>query len=83
MAKDDKRIVTEYASYPSPKGHDKTRGLLVQPAKAEGKYDPSTQGAYLLELADGQSEVIPFEKGNMFRDEMRHFAELESARHEN
>jgi carboxymethylenebutenolidase len=37
VAKDDKRIKTEYTSYPSPKGHEKTKGLLAQPAKAEGK----------------------------------------------
>ncbi len=45
------------------------------PAKAEGKYDPATQGAYLLELADGQSQVVPFKKKDMFREEMRHFAD--------
>ena len=45
------------------------------PKKAEGKYDADTQGAYLLSLADGEEEVIPFDKKNMFRDEMLHFAE--------
>ena len=37
VAKDDKRIKTEYIEYPSPKGHEKTRAYLVQPAEAEGK----------------------------------------------
>ena len=37
VAKDDERIKVEYTAYESPKGHDKTRGLLVQPAKAEDK----------------------------------------------
>lgn len=45
------------------------------PAKAAGKYDPQTEGAYLLQLADGEERVIPFKKRNMFREEMRHFAE--------
>lgn len=45
------------------------------PAKAEGRFDPGTEGAYLLSLADGEEEVIAFEKKNMFRDEMLHFAE--------
>ena len=45
------------------------------PNKVEGKYDADTQGAYLLSLADGEEEVIPFDKKNMFRDEMLHFAE--------
>ncbi len=45
------------------------------PAKAEGRFDPGTQGAYLLSLADGEEEVITFEKKNMFRDEMLHFAD--------
>ena len=33
----DARIKTEYVSYPSPKGSDKTRGYLARPAKAKGK----------------------------------------------
>ena len=33
----DARIKTEYVSYPSPKGNDKTRGYLARPAKAKGK----------------------------------------------
>lgn len=37
VAKDDERIKADYIAYDSPKGHDKTRGLLVQPAKTEGK----------------------------------------------
>lgn len=34
---DDKRLKTEYVSYPSPKGNEKTRGYLVRPASATGK----------------------------------------------
>ena len=45
------------------------------PAEVEGKIDRETQGAYLLKLAGGKTEVVPFEKKNMFRDEMRHFAD--------
>lgn len=37
IAKDDKRIKTEFLSYPSPKGHPTTRGYLVKPAAAAGK----------------------------------------------
>ena len=37
VAKDDERIVTEYTAYPSPKGHDKTRAYLVQPAGPKEK----------------------------------------------
>jgi carboxymethylenebutenolidase len=37
VAKDDDRISAEYISYPSPKGHEKTKGYLVQPTKTEGK----------------------------------------------
>ena len=37
VAKDDERIKAEYIEYPSPDGHEKTKGYLVQPAKAEGK----------------------------------------------
>ena len=45
------------------------------PADVEGKYDPETQGAYLLTLADDKTEVITFEKQNMFREELAHFAD--------
>ncbi len=34
---DDPRIKTEYAEYESPKGGGNMRGLLAQPAKADGK----------------------------------------------
>lgn len=37
VAKDDARIEPAYAEYDSPKGGGKMRGLLVKPAKAEGK----------------------------------------------
>lgn len=37
VAKDDPRIEAAYAEYDSPKGAGKMRGLLVKPAKAEGK----------------------------------------------
>ncbi len=37
VPKNDSRLKTEYVSYPSPDGHDKTRGYLVRPAKATGK----------------------------------------------
>ena len=37
IAEDDERIAAEYTAYPSPKGHEKTRGYLVQPAKVAGK----------------------------------------------
>ena len=33
----DTRIKTEYVSYPSPKGNEKTRGYLARPAKVKGK----------------------------------------------
>ena len=35
VAADDKRIATEYVSYPSPQGHEKTHAALVQPATEE------------------------------------------------
>ncbi|NLF16680.1 MAG: Gfo/Idh/MocA family oxidoreductase [Lentisphaerae bacterium] len=44
-------------------------------AKVEGKIDPATEGAYLMVLKDGVEKVIPFTRGAMFRDELRHFAE--------
>ncbi|MDA0745831.1 MAG: Gfo/Idh/MocA family oxidoreductase [bacterium] len=55
-------------------------GILFFPgsydaAKAEGKYDPKTQGAYLLSQAGGKEEVVTFQKKNMFQEEMRHFAD--------
>lgn len=37
VAKDDPRIESAYAEYDSPQGGGKMRGLLVKPAKAEGK----------------------------------------------
>jgi carboxymethylenebutenolidase len=37
VAKDDPAIVAEYIDYDSPQGAGKMRGLLVHPAKAEGK----------------------------------------------
>jgi carboxymethylenebutenolidase len=37
VAKDDKRLKTEYVEYPSPKGNTKTRGYLVKPAEGSGK----------------------------------------------
>ena len=37
IATDDERISAEYIEYPSPEGHEKTRGYLVAPAGAEGK----------------------------------------------
>lgn len=37
IATDDERINAEYQAYPSPDGHDKTRGYLVAPTEAEGK----------------------------------------------
>ncbi|MBT7304257.1 MAG: Gfo/Idh/MocA family oxidoreductase [Victivallales bacterium] len=57
-----------------------TNGILFFPgsfpaAKAEGKHDPATQGAYLLLLAGGEEKVVTFEKNNMFRDELVHFAD--------
>jgi carboxymethylenebutenolidase len=36
VAPDDERIATEYVSYPSPKGHEKTRALLVKPKSLSG-----------------------------------------------
>jgi carboxymethylenebutenolidase len=36
VAKDDKRISTEYVTFPSP-GNEKTKGYLVRPASAKGK----------------------------------------------
>ncbi len=37
IATDDTRISAAYQTYPSPDGHDTTRGYLVAPAGAEGK----------------------------------------------
>jgi carboxymethylenebutenolidase len=37
VADDDPRIKTRYVELPSPKGYDKLRGYLAQPAKAKGK----------------------------------------------
>src|SRR5690242_19868848 len=37
VAKDDKRLKTESAEYPSPQGNGKMRGYLVRPANATGK----------------------------------------------
>jgi len=37
VAKDDKRIVTEYVTVPSPQGNGTIRGYFVRPANAEGK----------------------------------------------
>ena len=37
VAKDDKRVVTEYVEYPSPNGNAKMRGYLVRPADKKGK----------------------------------------------
>ena len=37
VAKDDKRIKTEYLDYPSPNGSGKQRGYMVRPASASGK----------------------------------------------
>jgi carboxymethylenebutenolidase len=37
VAKDDKRIVGELVSFPSPQGNDKTKAYLVRPAEAKGK----------------------------------------------
>lgn len=37
VPKDDKRIRTEYVTYPSPEGHGNVRAYLVRPADARGK----------------------------------------------
>jgi carboxymethylenebutenolidase len=37
VPKDDKRLKTEYLSYPSPQGNSTTRGYLVRPVGATGK----------------------------------------------
>ena len=37
IAKDDKRLKTEYLEYPSPAGSGKQRGYLARPASAAGK----------------------------------------------
>ena len=37
VPKDDKRLKTEYAEYPSPQGSEKMRGYLAKPASATGK----------------------------------------------
>ena len=37
VAKDDKRLKTEYLEYPSPAGSGKQRGYLARPAEAKGK----------------------------------------------
>jgi len=43
--------------------------------KAAGKFDLTTEGAYLLVKEGGVEQVIPFMKQNMFREELRHFAD--------
>src|SRR5690348_160537 len=37
VAKDDKRIKTEYLEFPSPQGSGKMRGYFATPANATGK----------------------------------------------
>jgi carboxymethylenebutenolidase len=37
IKKDDKRVITEYVTVPSPKGNESIKGYLVRPAKAAGK----------------------------------------------
>jgi carboxymethylenebutenolidase len=37
VAKDDKRLKTEYLPYPSPQGNSTTKGYLARPASASGK----------------------------------------------
>jgi carboxymethylenebutenolidase len=37
IAKDDKRLKTEYVEYPSPQGNTKTRGYLAKPAEGSDK----------------------------------------------
>ncbi len=37
VKKDDKRVITEYLTVPSPKGNESIKGYLVRPAKAAGK----------------------------------------------
>ena len=37
VAKDDKRIKTEFISFPSPQGHEKTKAYLAQPAESKEK----------------------------------------------
>jgi carboxymethylenebutenolidase len=37
VPKDDQRIRTEYASYPSPQGHGTVRAYVVRPTEARGK----------------------------------------------
>ncbi len=37
IPKDDARLTTEFVSYPSPNGYEKTRGYLVKPKGATGK----------------------------------------------
>ncbi len=45
------------------------------PAKVRDRIDPEHEGAYLLVLEGGKEEVVPFKKQNMFREEMKHFAD--------
>jgi carboxymethylenebutenolidase len=37
VASDDPRIQVTYTTYPSPRGHEKTKAYLAQPAETEGK----------------------------------------------
>jgi predicted dehydrogenase len=48
--------------------------------KAEGKIDPQTESAYLMMLKGGEEKVIPFTRNNMFREELKHFAEWVAAK---
>lgn len=44
-------------------------------AKLQGRIDPQTESAYLMVLRGGVEKVVPFRRGDMFREEMRHFAD--------
>ncbi|MCK5803281.1 MAG: Gfo/Idh/MocA family oxidoreductase, partial [Lentisphaeria bacterium] len=55
-------------------------GMLFFPgsfdaAKTEGKYDKSTEDAFLMVLAGGEEKVVSYKRNSMFHDEMVHFAD--------
>ncbi|MBT3375946.1 MAG: Gfo/Idh/MocA family oxidoreductase [Lentisphaerae bacterium] len=44
-------------------------------SKFQDQYDPKTEGAYLMVLEGGEEKLVTFKRQNMFREELRHFAE--------
>ena len=60
VAADDERIATQYAAYPSPEGHDETRGALVRPTAvaADGEGDQQYPGVLVIHENRGLNPYI-------------------------